>query len=797
MSESKSPLTFCRLINECKRIEVPLIQRDYAQGRDAQKDVRNDFLGALYEALVLPTDNSSMSLNLDFVYGSMASGSLQGFLPLDGQQRLTTLFLLHWYLAWRDRRLADFKSILWDGKNSRFTYSVRPSSAEFFDALVMYVPTNTPDDVHSIRRMLEDECWFFLQWRSDPTIQAVLTMLDAIHEHFRKSDGLYKRLEDGAITFHLLQLEHYGLSDDLYIKMNARGKPLTAFEAFKARFEELLKTLCPPPCTRRIEGTQLSVPEYFQRRMDTQWTDFFWSQQNAPFDDAAMNVVWTLIRVSLDPANPSFLEDSTALGEKTLNAGYALFHDRGWLTVRFADHLMEIMEAWSADGGKFKQQLPDTRYFDEVLFYRRAAATPWALTYLELVQFAALVFYLTSRSDDIQKNAIQEWMRVVTNLAVNSDIERPEEYGRSLAGLQKMLPHANRILEWLAEAKTEPLGFSPQQVREEQLKALLVISHPEWRPLIENAEEHKYFRGQIEFLLKYSGVLDRWLSDNSTAWSELEDVEYRQKFSEYFDKASTVFSADGVRDYGACRWERALLAKGNYLLQRGSNLCFLENGARDANWKRLLRGTYKSDPKNEEKRQHVRQLLDDIDVKKDVSTSLDAVLSGPLPNEPWRRAMIDQPEVIKYCSGRNIRFHYDGNIFLLRGKRMNGEHAELFTYHLMHSLLKARHRMGELLPFGEPKYMSVNGESLSPYAYIEWQRTGETIVVMFYRHHDGTTNDGYLIKLVTREGQMPEDVKSIYNRDGGFELHNDGTLCRTVKRTDIDSVLDKIIQLAK
>src|SRR5206468_5919921 len=127
----------------------------------------------------------------------------------------------------------------------------------------------------SVRHMLEDQPWFFLHWRMDPTIQGVLTMLDAVHERFRSSAGLYGRLTDGerpAITFHLLPLEHFGLSDDLYIKMNARGKPLTPFGTFKARFEELLSELFPTE-KRDLAGVEISVAEFFQRRIDTQWTD--------------------------------------------------------------------------------------------------------------------------------------------------------------------------------------------------------------------------------------------------------------------------------------------------------------------------------------------------------------------------------------------------------------------------------------------------------------------------------------------------------------------------------------------
>jgi len=102
-------------------------------------------------------------------------------------------------------------------------------------------------------------------------------MLDAIHERFKGTTGLYARLtnhQQPSSRFQLLPLEHFGLTDDLYIKMNARGKPLTPFETFKARFEEFLKELFPTG-TRKIGGGDLSVPDFFAMRMDTQWTISF------------------------------------------------------------------------------------------------------------------------------------------------------------------------------------------------------------------------------------------------------------------------------------------------------------------------------------------------------------------------------------------------------------------------------------------------------------------------------------------------------------------------------------------
>jgi hypothetical protein len=91
-----------QLLERHGRIRVPMIQRDYAQGRPAETEVREEFLKALQDALLKPADDSTLPLNLDFIYGSVEGDGETRFLPLDGQQRLTTLFLLHWYLAWKD-----------------------------------------------------------------------------------------------------------------------------------------------------------------------------------------------------------------------------------------------------------------------------------------------------------------------------------------------------------------------------------------------------------------------------------------------------------------------------------------------------------------------------------------------------------------------------------------------------------------------------------------------------------------------------------------------------------------------
>lgn len=79
-------------------IEIPIIQRDYAQGRLGKENLRKNFLGDLKRALDKEPPYKDTEMKLDFIYGTTENDRLN---PLDGQQRLTTLWLLHWYIALR------------------------------------------------------------------------------------------------------------------------------------------------------------------------------------------------------------------------------------------------------------------------------------------------------------------------------------------------------------------------------------------------------------------------------------------------------------------------------------------------------------------------------------------------------------------------------------------------------------------------------------------------------------------------------------------------------------------------
>ena len=86
-------------MNDESVIMIPKVQRDYAYGRKENKveEVLDGMLTTMLDAVA----NNSVEI-FDFVYGGSfvkRNDTGAGLIPLDGQQRLTTLFLLHWYAS--------------------------------------------------------------------------------------------------------------------------------------------------------------------------------------------------------------------------------------------------------------------------------------------------------------------------------------------------------------------------------------------------------------------------------------------------------------------------------------------------------------------------------------------------------------------------------------------------------------------------------------------------------------------------------------------------------------------------
>lgn len=312
---------------ETHPIVIPMIQRDYAQGRTSvhATRVRLSILPKLKQATL-----HDEQLDFDFIYGSLKDGTAI-LHPLDGQQRLTTLYLLYWYIGYRKGAIPEYLK--------HFTYETRISARDFFQALRDEQIVETEGDMS---QTIQSQKWFRPAWLQDPTIKGALVMLKALEETF--IDIETRRLPDlneqePNVTFQFLDLDTYDLDETLYIKMNSRGKPLSPFEHFKAQFEQML-----------VANGWTSLAKQFSQRIEKEWTDLLW-----PFRDSTTN---TIDDVFLNfyrfvTGSIAFLHQSLPISEKqalyveslTLPESFRKIYD----TEAKVDLLFSFLDMWTSD----------------------------------------------------------------------------------------------------------------------------------------------------------------------------------------------------------------------------------------------------------------------------------------------------------------------------------------------------------------------------------------------------------------------------------------------------------------
>lgn len=778
-------LSFRELFTRHARVRIPVIQRDYAQGRDSEREVRGEFLNALHTALARAPDDPALPLNLDFVYGRTEGQA--GFAPLDGQQRLTTLFLLHWYLAWHDGEYADFSSFIREGDRSRFSYAIRPSSREFFDALSGWMPTVaiSADILPAV--IVRDQNWFFEAWNDDPTIQAALAMLNAIHRRFYGARGMYARLarsERPYVTLHLLDLDAFALADDLYIKMNARGKPLTPFEYFKAQLEAHLATMSDAR-TYSVRGQPATLKEYVSHRIDGAWTDLFWHAlggQPARLDQSFMRLIHVVVIVTRDPHSAANDKILTELHDSAAPLSFRRYQDAGGLDQPFIETLIAVLDAWSGADSGMRAVLGDSPYYDERATFNSILQGDQLWSYAWLVQFYAYTAFIRHVGSEPPRSHFRDWMRIIANLARNSALGNVSAFRLGLATMQRLSPHASAILGHFASGPLELRGFSGLQVEEERLKAALILRSHVWRECVERAEQHGYFQGQIGFLLKFAGARDAWKSPSGINWTPQHDEALRQRFDDYHVRARAMFGDAGLRRFPDALLERALLTIGDYLLKADSNWSFGEQAGRDTSWRRLLRGNADDDGKDAQRRAMFQTLLERIDPGAQVALQLAEIVRSTPRTGDWRDPFIRSPQLIDYCGMRMIRFHDENRIYLLRKQRMSGDHVELYTYHLYVSAVRKMTQDGALGPFTEATYEQVYTDREEPFIRLRGAFGGAPLTLDI-RHEP---SEVYFTFALTTGVTEPAGERLAI---AGFATTTDGTLRRAVPRGEAIATL--------
>lgn len=668
---TNSNYSFKKIIKN-NRIVIPIIQRDYAQGRtDAiTNNIRKNFVIDLKVVLM----SEERKLNLNFIYGKIIKGD---FIPLDGQQRLTTLFLMHWYLNLRaGKDLSDL--------SNHFTYLVRPSSGDFIEAITQYGNLKEIFFSGTLSENIKDAGWFFKYWLKDPTVKGMLVTADEIHEQFSGIDSseceqCLMRLEN-VVSFEFLDLKEFRLTDELYIKMNARGKALTAYENFKAWLVENFSDY----------AQELS----WKKNIDTNWTDLMWKYK----DEDNMLVDEEFMRFFRNMAQLLFAKDTGKFPERSKNSTNK---ERGIFNKLARPAKDSKQEYDSLSNSYFRKEAKvfdkenknlkdcfevlEILSNDKILFQIDKTATEINIadrednsfkrfitkstSYAHKVEFYGLTVYLLNCKKLTELPGLKNWMRIVQNLCLNSNLDI-NSVPEAVITLDKLAEHSADIIKYLSCNKhTDSLsGFSKIQLEEEIEKAKLIYT----RVLsIENLlifEKHKYFRGRINFLIKMTTDNENFSLENFLNYG----VICAELFSEKFDKKPFLL-------------QRGLLTKGNYCRISWEKYSFLSLRG-DNTWRNKLLGDEKKIP-------ILKSFIHDLSPGENLRSQVEKLIDnykGKAENY-FDTACITYPNIIDYCSSRKMYkiSRYTGEIKLLTASNTRGKHAEFHSF-LFYTMIKEK-----------------------------------------------------------------------------------------------------------
>lgn len=628
--------TFQSLFQEIREIEIPIIQRDYAQGRknDKVNRVRDRFLDAIFDAL-----NNKKTLTLDFVYGEVENNKL---IPIDGQQRLTTLFLLHWYIAKKEQINESEYEFL-----NHFSYFTRPSSRDFCKKLV----THTPSFNTTISEELKDQPWFQYQWHNDPTIKGMLVMIDAINQKYGNASELWGRLEN--ITFYFLPISEMGLSDELYIKMNSRGKPLTEFEHFKAEFEGMIKE------------SDEEMSKEFNRKFDLDWTDmlFPYRGENKIIDDEFMRYFFFVSDILCYQQSIPLEKDAFKLAKQIYgkdnpvakeNLDFLKSSFDCWCNLDIDDFFKKIFSNNTYESGKVKIYQSNLNIFKQCCddygeYEGRNRKFPLNLTLL----LYAVVVYLQNKNDVSECN-LQRRIRIVRNLIWNSRDEIRADGQRN--NMPQLLAETEEII--LKGTIPTGTGYNKRQKEEEQAKTDWLLTNSDKQDALFHLEDHSLLYGCIAVV-------------------GLDNFANFDKFRELFNN---------------CNWDsvsRALLAKGDY--SQSISRHWQLGTQNDSTWKDLFHPSKQRVGFENKTKIVLNDLLANLTVigTNELQDVIDSYLNDINVLKDWRYYIVKYWKYLKpQWQGY---YHTDGNDYItykMNATQLNGYHWNIFVQTLYYELLK-------------------------------------------------------------------------------------------------------------
>lgn len=719
---------FKKLINDFI-IYVPEFQRNYLQGNDVEQTIkikRDRLLDNLFDCI----KSQSVSINLGFVYGRVEeSYKRKLFYPYDGQQRLTTLYFLYLLIYFKYMKYEKIEKI----KNG-LSYQTRISTNRFIESFLAWILDSKDNNViyddfwnnNSLKDFIMNQDWFMMnEWNYDVSIINMLSIIVEISGRIKENLGDKNEIvnfidkdENNPFQFDFIYVDDISKSDDLYIKINARGKALSPFENLKS-----------------------DIDEYWNNedktKLDAEWTEYVWNQldendknKEKSFDNSFYNLL----------SNIFYLQYLVGLGQNNINDKILIeienkykkgIVDKEWITPKLCcDSPYQMISSFlDAMTGSFKfiknEQIESV---NRKIFGLGDYQNNNGQNKIERADLFEIFVYYYSVSSVFRKNDMEftdkrnllNEIETVTNRIIENQrpyLDSPTNLVKALKSVKVLIDKSitfkgvyKFFLSIDNDAKEQiKNGLMKEQVEEEILKAKLIDKDSRYVALFNKGYSELKNKGQLGFIFYL--ITD----NNDLSKIRVEDVSY-----ESFDK--TLKQILSIQSYTGdfissnekifnpkYEWLlRAILAKAKdcFFWKRSNNLlsfpllnndrdislhtflnCYSSNNTKDVEYKfNLLDGlrevlnSFDSNKYNIE--EVLKRIIEDYKIKNLEDSKKE-------DSKAWYKFFVIYDGVFEECRNGNIYFYSDKYVLLLDKKFRSGQWYEYYTFALSKALSEA------------------------------------------------------------------------------------------------------------
>lgn len=490
---------FC---GENDKIIIPDLQRDYCWGNPISNNSEDSLASSFIDSILRLEKSQEITMGL--IYGYYDKELTPYHLQLcDGQQRLTTLFLIIGIInrmlpgnEYRDLLISDFE-LNEDDKEPHLLYGIRESSLYFLSDLTVHYFLKDSLSVEELRK----QPWFLKSYDDDPTIASIIRALKTIE---CKLKG-YKELELlGDFLIHKLKFLFYDMEnrqngEETFVVINTTGEPLTANQNLKPQIMMANTSYC-----RCSDDSQNEV---FDAAHDWEFMEtWFWKHRRKNEHDTSTEGMLAFLHCI------RILESGD---ESSWHKNYDISNDKFPLSIS-----MDTIWKWFC-AYKRMYETDNSRLFTPKVVYPESQSH---YTQKELYAILPTMVYC-AKYPNTSENNIQRVYHILCNMARFRNVYRSSQNeainvpGYRMCELIKSLPGEDilgllELPKFDVEEEISKLTFIKTTAVDEEQRRLIEV-------LFAEAEDFSIYDGQIQTLVTWSNGCYNRLSELFNAIKEL------------------------------------------------------------------------------------------------------------------------------------------------------------------------------------------------------------------------------------------------------------------------------------